>query len=106
MSDSSVTPWTVAHQAPLSIGFLRQGYWNGLPFPSPEDLLDLGLEPESSALAGEFFTTEPPWKLALGFKGDLMKVVFCALLPLFSCDFSIGAQHHKKLTLFLRSLRD
>ena len=54
------TQWTVAREAPLSTGSSRQEYWNGLPFPSPEDLLDLGLEPESSALAGEFFTTEPP----------------------------------------------
>ena len=39
----SATPWTVAHQAPLSMGFPRQEYWSGLPFPSPEDLLDAGL---------------------------------------------------------------
>ena len=90
------------------MGFSRQEYQSGLPFPPPGDLPDSGIESESSALsalAGEFFTTEPPWRLSLGFKEDLMKVVFYALLPLFSCDFSIGAQH-KKLTLFLRSLRD
>ena len=40
MSDSFVTPWTVAHQAPLSMGFPRQEYWSGLPFPSPGDLPD------------------------------------------------------------------
>ena len=57
-----VTPWTVAHQAPLSIGFSRQEYWSGLPFPSPGDLPDPGIEPASPALAGGFFTTEPPWK--------------------------------------------
>ena len=59
------TPWTVAHQAPLSIGFLRQEYWSGLPFPTPEDLCIPGIEPEflaSPALAGGFFTTEPPGK--------------------------------------------
>ena len=56
------TPWTVARQAPLSIGFLRQGCWSGLPFPFPEDLPGSGTEPESPALAGEFFTTEPPGK--------------------------------------------
>ena len=76
-----------------------------LLFLSPGDLPNPAIKPVSSALAGEFFTTEPPRRLSLGFKGDLMKVVFYALLPLFSCDFSIGAQH-KKLTLFLRSLRD
>ena len=53
-------PWTVAHQAPLSMGFSRQGYWSELPFPSPGDLPDPGIEPASlmsPALAGRFFTT-------------------------------------------------
>ena len=65
-SDSSVTPWAVAHQAPLSMGFSRQEYWSGLPFLSPGDLPDSGMEPVSpvsSALAGRFFTTEPPGML-------------------------------------------
>ena len=44
------TPWTVAHQAPLSVGFSHQEYWSGLPFPPPEDLPDPGIEPESLAL--------------------------------------------------------
>ena len=44
------TPWTVAHQAPLSMGFPRPEYWIGLPFPSPADLPDPGSEPRSSAL--------------------------------------------------------
>ena len=59
------TPWTAALQAPLSMGFHRQEYWSGLPFPTPEDLPDPGikpLSPASSALAGRFFTTEPPEK--------------------------------------------
>ena len=55
-----VIPWTVAHQAPLSMGFSRQEYWSELPFPSPGDLPNPGVEPASSALAGRFFTTEPP----------------------------------------------
>ena len=63
MSDSFVTPWTVASQAPLSMGFLRQEYWSGLPFPSPGDLPNPGIKPTSPALAGGFFTTEPPGKL-------------------------------------------
>ena len=53
------TLWTVAHQAPLSVGFSRQEYWSGVPFPSPGDLPDLGIEPVSlmsPALAGRFFT--------------------------------------------------
>ena len=44
-----VTPWTVAHQAPPSMGFSRQEYWSGFPFPSPGDLPDLGIEPWSPA---------------------------------------------------------
>ena len=50
MSDSA-TPWTVAFQTPLSMGFSRQGYWSGLPFPSPGDLPDPGTEPGSPAVA-------------------------------------------------------
>ena len=57
--------WTVAHQAPLSMGFLRREYWRWLPFPPPGDLPDPGMEltsPASPALAGKFFTTEPSGK--------------------------------------------
>ena len=60
-----VTPWTIAHQAPLSMGFSRQDYWIGLPFPSPGDLPDPGIKPTSltsSALEGRFFTPLPPGK--------------------------------------------
>ena len=65
MSDSLVTPWTIAHQFPLSMGFFRQEYWSGLPFPSPGDLPDPGIKPASlvsPALAGGFFTSESPGK--------------------------------------------
>ena len=62
MSKYFVTPWTVALQALLSMGFSRQEYWSGLPSPSPGNLLDPGIEPMSPALAGEFFTTETPGK--------------------------------------------
>ena len=56
-----VTPRTVAHRDSLSMGFSRQKYWSGLPFPPPGDLPDLGIEPKSPAspaLGGGFFTTE------------------------------------------------
>ena len=59
------TPWTVAHQAPLSIEFSKQEYRSGLPFPIPGDLPDPGIKPKSlvsPALPGRFFTTEPPGK--------------------------------------------
>ena len=62
MSDSFATPLTVACQAPLSMRFSKQEYWSGLPFPSPGDLPNPGTEPESPALAGGIFTTEPAGK--------------------------------------------
>ena len=58
-------PWTIAHQAPLSMGFPRQAYRSGLPLPPPGDLPNPGTEPTSlgfPALAGGFFTTAPPGK--------------------------------------------
>jgi len=57
-----VTPWTVACQALLSIGFPRQEHWSGLSFPSPGNLPDPGIEPKSPVLAGGFLTPEPPRK--------------------------------------------
>ena len=54
------TPWTVAHQAPPSMGFSRQEYWSGLPFPSPGDLPDPGIEPGSPASKADALTSEPP----------------------------------------------
>ena len=60
-----VTPWTVAHQAPVSMGVSRQEHWSGLPFPPPGDLPDPGAEPAppvSPVSASRLFTTEPPGK--------------------------------------------
>ena len=59
---NSATPWAVAYQAPLSIGFPRQEYWSGLPFPSPGDLLNPKVKSLSPALAGGFPITEPSGK--------------------------------------------
>ena len=56
MSDFFVTPWTIAHWAPLSMGVSRQEYWSGLPFPTPGDLPNPGIEPVPTALADTFFT--------------------------------------------------
>ena len=53
VSDPLRPPWTVAHQAPLSMGFSRQEYWSGVPFPSPEDLPDPGIEPKSPVLQAD-----------------------------------------------------
>jgi len=65
MFNSFLTPWAVAHQPPLSMGFSRQEYWNGLPFLSPVDLPDPGIKPTSPALSGRFFTSESPGNLII-----------------------------------------
>ena len=57
-----VTPWTVAYQAPPYMGFSRQEYWSGLPFPSLGDLPEPGLEPGSPALQTDALPSEPPGK--------------------------------------------
>ena len=80
-----MTPWTVARQASLSMGFSRQEYWSGLPFPSPGDLPDPGTEPTPPALAGGLLAAEPPgrppdsWVLALC---SLLLFSLTPLLPL------------------------
>ena len=56
------TPWTVAYEAPQSMGFSRQEYWSGLPFPSPGDLPNPGIEPGSPSLEADALTSEPPGK--------------------------------------------
>ena len=56
------TPWTVAYQAPPSMGFSRQECWSGLPFPSPGDLPDLGIEPGSPTLQADALPSEPNYK--------------------------------------------
>ena len=63
---SLATPWTLAHQAPPFMGFARQEYWSGLPLPPPGDLPHPGTEHKSAALAGRFFTSEPPGRHEAG----------------------------------------
>ena len=65
MFDSFVSPWTIAHQVPLSMEFSRQENWSGLPFPSPGDLPNTGIEPRSPALQADCLLTEPQGKLPL-----------------------------------------
>ena len=64
------TPWTVAYQAPPSMGVSREEYWSGLPFPSPGDLPDPGMEPRSPALQADALLPEPPGKPILPQKED------------------------------------
>ena len=82
MSDSFVTPCTVIHQAPLSMGLPRQEYWSKLPFPSQGHLPNPGIKPISPmppALAGRFFTTESPGK-------PISKAMLCAQSCLTLCN--------------------
>ena len=61
-------PWTGAHQAPLSLGFSRPDYWNGLPCPPPGDLLNPGIKPRSPLLQADALLSEPPGKPLLWVK--------------------------------------
>ena len=77
-----------AHQAPLSMGFSRQEYWSGLSCPLPGDLPDPGIEPvspESSALAGGFFTTEPPGKPCIVLEQQKRRHLLFSFVSLRSC---------------------
>ena len=80
-----MAPWTVACQAPLSMGFDQREYWSGLPFPSPGDLPNPGIEPASPALASGFFTTEPPGKPSLTVQAQAKKQTF-PLSPELQCS--------------------
>ena len=92
--------WTVAHQAPLSVGFPRQEYWSGLPFPSPGDLPDPRIEPESPvlpALAGRIFTTGSPGRASVRSQikhnsqpSCLRLCIFLQLLGLTNCYVGEG----------------
>ena len=73
------TPWTVAHQAPLSVGFSRQEYWSGLPFPSPGDLPDPGIEPASAALQADSLPLSHHGSLPLLLTAHRQNRTACAL---------------------------
>ena len=75
-----VTPWTVACQAPQSMGFSRQEYWSGLPFPSPGDLPNLGIEPGSPTLQADALPSEPS-----GISGVINDIFFFLLAVLGLC---------------------
>ena len=62
IASDSATPWTAAYQAPPSMGFSRREYWSGLPFPSPGDLPNPGIEPRSPTFQADALTSEPPGK--------------------------------------------
>ena len=101
VASDSVTPWTVAHQASLSMEFSRQGYRSGLPFPPPGDLPDLGIEPMSPAspsLQEDSFTSESQGKPSIlseaphfHFLGD-----FAQNSPLLQCSLSSSVERSLK----------
>ena len=99
------TPWTAACQVPLSMGFSRQEYWRGLPFPPPGDLPNPGMESASPAFAGGFFTTEPPGKLVWRCRclitvPHIASIGVVALLALGSgdsSDSSVGPQQGREV---------
>ena len=102
------TPSTKAHQASLSMGFSRQEHWSGLPFPSPGELSNPGIEPTSYALAGWFFATVPCGKS----KQDLGTFYYmdaCAghqRLPLITLSFLHSFSFFLLYTLRNKTLRD
>ena len=77
------TPWTVACQAPLSRGFSRQEYWSGLPFPSPGDLPDPGIEPRSPTLEAGALTSEPPGKSSYRYTTTYLSIYHWHIFELF-----------------------
>ena len=84
------TPWTVACHAPLSMGFSRQEYWSGVPFPSPGDLHHPGMEPvslTSPALAGRFFTTSATWEVLT--PGKPSNFFFGCVIDVQNCNFQM-----------------
>ena len=80
-----MTPWTVAHQAPLSMGFSRQEYWSGLPFPSPMDLPNPGIEPRSPTLQADSLLPELPGNY-------LLTSVFFPIFLIYGCCPFFGLQ--------------
>ena len=86
------TPWTVAHQAPLSMGFSRQEYWTGLPCPLPGDLSNPGIEPTSlmsPVLVGRFFITSATWEAPIKVISSVQSL---SLVRLFVTPWTIAQQ--------------
>ena len=98
-----MTPWAVACQAPLSIGFPKQEYWSGLPFPSSGDLPNPGIKPRSPALQAGSLLSEPPGKPVYVFIDILNTPLFLLLLSLcLSLPLTLSPSHPSPF--FLASL--
>ena len=99
---NSATPWTVAHQAPLSMGFSRQEYWRGLPCPPPWDLPNPGIEPRSlmsPALAGQFFTTSATGEALYM---HISSVQSLSRVQLFATPWAAARQASLSIVLFVK----
>ena len=97
LSDSA-TPWTVAHQASLSMGFSWQEYWSGLPFPSPEDLPDPGIESWSPALQADYLSFEiqaSPFRRIFLCKNSLRSTCYLGIL----CVLYLNKNIYRKILL-------
>ena len=88
------TPWTAAHQAPLSMGFSRQEYWSGPPLPSSGDPPHPEVEPSALALAGRFFTTEPPGKPRVSLPGHKQQDGEAGLITTFKAVMRVRTVSH------------
>ena len=103
MSGSSMILWTVALQAPLSMGFPWQEYWHGLSFPSPGDLPNPGIEPISPVLAGRFFTIEPPGSPLLAISSlQLLSCVQLCFPWTAACQASLSITNTRSLFRLMR----
>ena len=97
-----VTLWTVAHQAPPSMGFSRQEYWSGLPLPSPEDFPHPGIEPRSPSLQADALTSQPPGKPSKCLNNALIPNHFTAVcLPKDICSIFLNEKVLARFNLFL-----
>ena len=88
-----MTPGTIAHHAPLSMGFSRQEHWSGLPFPSPGDLPDPGIEPRSPALQADALTSEPPGEPSSHGHQQIQSMHLCV------CDAAWTIAHQAPLSI-------
>ena len=98
---SFATPWVIACQAPLSMGFSKQEYWSGLPFPAPGDLLDPEIKSKpllSPVLAGAFFTTEPPGKPSSTGQVYTIPVLFYKTLQSYKAIRGMPTQYSKNIS--------
>ena len=93
------TPWTVAYEASLSMGFSRQEYWSGLPFHSPGDLPDPGIEPGSPTLEAEALTSEPPGKPKLSVYAYIYMDIYYMFFSFFERVYKIPFKSKSHLSV-------